>query len=59
MNDLTEVIAAALKEFSSPTVDRGDAHGARGQPGYIIWQNQIGFIAAKIADAILDKGRSQ
>ena len=46
---IRQIIVDALTSMSSPTVDRGDSHGARGQPGWIIWASSIDFIAAQIA----------
>lgn len=49
-----EKLAAIVKRHSSPTIDRGDAHGARGQAGYVIYENAFPFIAAEMAKALTD-----
>jgi hypothetical protein len=44
-----ETLEAVIQRHSSPAYDRGDAHGAKGQRGYIVWESEIGFIAANLA----------
>jgi hypothetical protein len=52
MARVREIVIRTLMEHSSPTVDRGDAHGARGQSGYIVWTSSINGIVARIVREI-------
>lgn len=46
-----DAIFEAFRVHSSPTIDYGDAHGERGQPGMIVWRSSHPFIRAEIKDA--------
>lgn len=37
-----------IKLNSSPAIDRGDAHGSRGQCGFILWKNHEPFVLGEI-----------
>jgi len=52
VNEIVDMVFEAFRQHSSPTVDMGDAHGAKGQGGMIVWQSSHGFIRAGIARAI-------
>lgn len=45
---IKEIVINALTMNSSPTIDMGDSHGARGQPGFITYENHYGHVAADI-----------
>ena len=49
---VVDAVFEAFRAHSSPTVDHGDAHSARGQSGMIIWQTSHQFIRATISELI-------
>ena len=55
-DELLDAIFEAFRSHSSPTVDMGDSHGARGQSGMLIWKSSHPFIRRAILDAMIDVG---
>jgi hypothetical protein len=51
LDALLDGIFEAFRAHSSPTYDRGDAHGARGQSGIIVWRHSHEFIRQAVRDA--------
>jgi hypothetical protein len=49
---LIDLILEAFRMHSSPTYDRGDAHGDRGQSGMIVWKSSHPFIREAIKAAL-------
>ena len=45
-------IKSAIRDHSSPAIDRGDAHGAKSQTGCIVWENHMPFVVEAIKRAI-------
>lgn len=41
-------LRAVLEMQASPTIDRGDSHGARGQKGWIVWESSLALVAAAL-----------
>lgn len=48
-----EIVRGALALHSSPTIDRGDSHGARNQGGYIVYANGVGGLAQAIFEEMV------
>jgi hypothetical protein len=52
MQNLEEVVREAIMMHSSPSIDRSDAHGCRGQTAYHVVENHVQFIARAIAEKL-------
>jgi len=51
----TEIVRNAIMMNSSPSIDRSDAHGCRGQAAYHVVDNHVGFIAQDIAQKFAEE----
>jgi hypothetical protein len=55
-DEFLDAIFEAFRSHSSPTVDMGDSHGARGQGGMFILKSSYPFIRRAITDALVEVG---
>lgn len=54
---IREAVRNAIRDFSSPTVGRGDVHG--GQTGYILYERDgVPFVAEAVVRAVSSSARS-
>ena len=52
LDALLDGIFEAFRAHSSPTYDRGDSHGERGQGGMMVWKSSHKFIRQQIRDGL-------
>lgn len=50
--EFVAVVREAIQMNSSPSIDRSDAHGARGQGAYIVVDNHVRHVAYDIWTAL-------
>jgi len=48
LEELSGVVRGVLSKFASPTVDKSNVHGARGQVGYVVWESELPIITAML-----------
>jgi hypothetical protein len=50
-----EIVREAIQMNSSPSIDRSDAHGKRGQAAYIVVDNHVSAVAWAIWQRLRDE----
>lgn len=56
--NMLALVRDAVQTYGSPTIDKSDSHGARGQSGWTVWANSIEYLARQIGDAIKHSDRA-
>jgi hypothetical protein len=52
--EVLEIVRNAIMTHSSPSVDRSDAHGCKGQAAHFVVDNHVQFIAQEIAERLVE-----